>query len=304
MTPARQHATIAHWGFTLVELMVVLVIVAILSGLSLAGLAVARNRSKADASRFIVRKLSDAILENYETYEDLALSGKGLLDIRKRMREELPDSWAEVLPSAATPTTAAGRAYQRYKFAASPSVSYQSSECLYMIVTVSGLFPELIASIRPENVGDVDNDGAREFWDGWKRPIAFFRWAPGFSSDPPAVVAGRRDYSPLQIADSVNYHDPVDGAYLPGPPPTGGDLSAFALYPLIFSAGPDEAQNDPLSSSASGYGLLDSQNGWNDDDIKSLCVFNPENKGLVGAPDPTNASAYRDNITNHGLVGE
>jgi prepilin-type N-terminal cleavage/methylation domain-containing protein len=283
----------ARRGFTLVELLVVIIILAILSGLSLTGLARAGKKGSAETSRFMVAKLSDAVLDYYETYEDLAISStSSLVSIRSRMREELPDSWADVAPSThvPTPTTAAGRSYQRYKAATTPNDGYQSAECLYMIVTQSGLFPEMMESIRAERVGDIDNDGAREFWDGWNRPIAFFRWAPGFSSR-------------LQIADPVNRHDPLDWQYDP-PDSSGQDSMAFALYPLIFSAGPDEALNDPNSSGASGYGLLRADSGWPDAQLADICRFNPDNKGLVGAPDPDNATAYRDNITNHQLLAD
>ncbi len=294
MSRTLHAAPIARKAFTLVELLVVIIILAILSGLSLTGLARAGKKGAAETSRFMVAKLSDAVLDYYETYEDLAISStSSLVSIRSRMREELPDSWADVASSTnvPTPTTAAGRSYQRYKAATTPNNGYQSAECLYMIVTQSGLFPELMESIRAERVGDIDNDGAREFWDGWKRPIAFFRWAPGFSSR-------------LQIADPVNRHDPLDRDYEPPPPTTGEDPQGFALYPLIFSAGPDEALNDPNSSGASGYGLLRAENGWPDEKLGNICGFNPDNKGLVGSPDPDNANAFRDNITNHQLLAD
>lgn len=295
----------ARRGFTLVELLVVIIILAILAGLSLTGLTRAGKKGYAETSRFMVSKLSDAILDYYEAYEDLAISGtSSLVTIRTRMREELPDSWTEVFATGASPgpQTAAGRSYQRYKASTTPTAGYQGAECLYMIITQSGLFPDLMESIRADRVGDIDNDGAKEFWDGWNRPIAFFRWAPGFSSDPPSVTTGRRDYSRLQIADPVNRHDPLDVTYEPPPATTGADPNAFALYPLIFSAGPDEALNDPNSSGASGYGLLRADTGWPDAQLPDICRFNPDNKGLVGAPDPDNPNAYRDNITNHQLI--
>jgi len=289
-------------GFTLVELMVVIIIIAILSSLTLGGLAIGRQKGKAEVTRFMVQRLSSAIMDRYEEYEDLAGSGLSLASIRQRMREEMPDSWFDVFGSAgsnltSSPTTPAGRAYARYYAAgAAPTSAYASAECLYMIITQSGLFPDLLADIRPDQIGDIDDDGKKEFWDGWKRPIAFFRWAPGFSTDPPSVVAGRRDLSPVQIDDPTNFHDPID-ITTPLADPNG-----FALFPLIYSAGPDESTNDPNSTGPSGYGLITAANGWPNPSLVSPCTFNPGGTGLVGAPDPANASAYRDNIFSHDLM--
>jgi prepilin-type N-terminal cleavage/methylation domain-containing protein len=292
----------ARRGFTLVELMVVIIILAILSSLTLGGLSVGRKKGTTEVTQFMVQKLSAAIMDRYEEYEDLAGSSLSLVQIRERMREEMPDSWHDVLGSAGSNLTAAntpaGRAYARYYAAGvAPSPAYASAECLYMIITQSGLFPDVLADIRPELIGDIDGDGKKEFWDGWKRPIAFFRWAPGFSSDPPSVVAGRRDYSVVQIADAVNFHDPID---LRQPEE---DPSAFALFPLIYSAGPDESTNDPNSTGPSGYGLITAASGWNAAGLAHPCTFAPGGTGLVGAPDPSNPTAYRDNIFSHDLMG-
>lgn len=273
-------------GFTLVELMVVIIIIGILSSLTLSGLAVGRQKGKADVTRFMVQKLSSAIMDRYEEYEDLAGS-VSLAAIRERTREEMPDSWKDVFGSAGSnlsaTSTPAGRAYQRYYAAgAFPSSSYASAECLYMIITQSGLFPDVLGDIRPNQIGDIDNDGKKEFWDGWNRPIAFFRWAPGFSSP----------LSPIQVANATTHHDPLDI--------NESDNSAFALFPLIYSAGPDESTNDPNGSGPSGYGLRTAVNGWTNANLLSPC--DPAGMRFVGEPDPVNSSAYRDNIFSHDLM--
>jgi len=295
------HAPNARRGFTLVELLVVIIILAILSGLSLTGLARAGKKGNAETTKFMVGKLSDAILDYYETYEDLRLTLPTLAAVRLRMREELPDSWTDVAPSTnlPAPTTAIGRAYMRYKATApTPSPGYASAECLYMIITQSGLFPDFMESVKPDRVGDIDNDGKREFWDGWGRPIAFCRWPAGFS----------QPYSPIQVSDPVKYHDPVDIEAWPSL--TVSDTTAFAMIPLIFSPGPDEALNAPNSSGASGYGLvLSGTAGWQTNIVTGTTMgASPTTYqftgGLAGAPDPANPDAYRDNITNHELLAD
>ncbi len=271
-------------AFTLIELLVVIIIISILSAMALGGLANARKSSRTQTTTLMIRALSDAIMTQYEIYEDQALlvtNVSGLVTLRAKMREEMPDVWADVKGNINLATTSAGRSYSRYKqLRSSASTQYQSAECLYMILTVSGLFPDFLENVRPERVGDVDADGAKEFLDGWGNPIAFMRWAPGFSAP----------YSPIQFTDTQKYHDPIDHA--------GLDLTAFALYPLVYSPGVDGE-----------YGLLASANGWADVNLgvtapNTPCTFNPGGDGLVGAPNPAAAKSndYRDNITNHAIL--
>jgi len=280
----RSTSTPSHRGFTLVELLVVITILAILSSLTLMGLARAGSRGKSDATKFLIRKLSDAVTEHYETYEDAALTASSLVALRSRMREEMPDAWADIAPSTnvPTPSTAVGRTYQRYK-ARFPSASktFQGAECLYMIVTESGLFPDFLGSIKPDRVGDVDEDGAREFLDGWGRPIEFFRWAPGL----PSLL------TTIQI--------PASGGSNPRPDPmdvSNADPNAFALFPVIYSAGPDGAAGE-----SGAYGLTVAEDGWPDTSLPHICEFKPKNENLVGAP---TSSSHRDDITNHQLIAE
>lgn len=279
-------------GFTLTELLVVLVIIALLSALTLSGLAGARGRGKVEATKLLVSKINDAILEVYEDFEDKASSIGLLDDIRMQMRSEFPDSWAEVAGNPpptvlAAATTALERTYSNYKTNGGlPSNKYQGAECLYMIVTQSGRFSDLVAEIRPEQVGDVDNDGKKEFLDAWGNPIAFLRWAPGY------VLPIKK--ATIQIADPTNRHDPFDDS--------NADPAAFALFPLIYSAGPDEAGNSS-SGGPSGYGLIRAETGWPNTALPSICTFNP-GSGLVGAPDPANPKAYLDNVTNFDVMIE
>jgi prepilin-type N-terminal cleavage/methylation domain-containing protein len=277
-------------GFTLIELLTVITILAILGAISIGAMGNAASRGKADTSRNIVGMLSTAILEQYENYEDLAAAkvrtATSVVDLRKRMREEMPDSWADVAPSTNVPSAsyAASRAYAAYKASGNPSSTYGGAECLYMIITQSGWFPDFLSNVPSKFIGDIDKDGAFEFWDGWGRPISFIRWAPG------AMPANRRD--------AARYHDPLD--------PYNTDSTAFALVPLVFSPGKDESLNDPVSV-VSGYGLLSrNQNGWPDAALAvsgtTPCTYNPDGQGLIGSPDSDNPDAYRDNISNYDTL--
>jgi prepilin-type N-terminal cleavage/methylation domain-containing protein len=284
-------------GFTLTELLVTLAIIAILSAMMLGGLASAGRTRKRDVTKLFIQKISTALMEAYEDAEDEAAQFSTLIAVRSHLRSMFPDSWDEVADGAIlpSPTTPLERVYRRYKLSgATPSVAYQGAECLYMILTQSGRFPDFISEIRAEQVGDVDEDGKKEFLDGWGNPIAFLRWAPGY-------VAPTTQLLTVQVADPNNRHDPFDRWFDPSapPPPPQSDASAYALFPLIYSAGPDES-----GSGGSGYGLIRTSNGWPNANLIPLCGFSPSGTGLVGAPDPANPSAYLDNVTNFELMAE
>jgi prepilin-type N-terminal cleavage/methylation domain-containing protein len=301
-TPGPSPPPCKPTAFTLVELMVVLAILALLSALMLSGLASARRSQKRDATKRFIGRLSDAIMDAYEDFEDVAPSiyykagggANGLVAVRRRLRELFPDSWMDVagVQRNGNPSnvevgdlkTPAGRAYARYKPAGGlPTDQYEDAECLYMIITQSGLFPDLVAQIRPEQVGDVDQDGKREFLDAWGNPIAFLRWAPGYSSR-------------LQIPNPATNPDPFDRAT------PRSELSAYALYPLIYSAGPD-GSGGPNSGGPSPYGIAHAPLGWVS--VTAICDFTVNGR-LVGSPllAEGNPNAHLDNITNHDLMFE
>ena len=130
---------------------------------------------------------------------------------------------------------------------------------------------------------DIDADGAKEFLDGWGRPIAFSRWPAGFD----AATIDRSQPDPLDVMRVT--------AAVTSPFAAASD---WAMAPLIYSAGPDESLNDPLGS-ASGYGRQNPGPSWLSGlpatPISSTCQNNPN--GAV-----TNAEAASDNVSNYDLL--
>ena len=311
-------------GFTLIELLVVMVILMVLASLSLAGLAGVRQRAKIDKTQNTIRKIDSVIRPMYASYRTRRVTSNNdnesaaatsriaaenrLRNLRRITQYEMPDDWDDVVPSTSVPSLSAlpavaltgpTRSYSNYKQALTERTpNYASSECLFMIVARSGFEPEAMELFRSDEVGDIDGDGAFEFWDGWGRPIAFKRWAPGWVSDttppdssiPVSLTNPPRTLSPIQIADAKNAHDPLD--------PMRVDPASYALVPLIYSPGPDEATNDPNpdpgSNASSGYGLENVPV-----DIIATCNVDAAKGVLNGTPKA--GGAYRDNITNHDL---
>jgi len=281
-------------GFTLVELMVVLVIVAMLASLTLAGLSGVRQRAKADKTRSTIRKIDSVIQPMYESYatrrvpapvppppatpNPSTVATLRLQNLRLLMVVEMPDAWGDVrAPLPATANWAQNALYRRYATykMGNPARTDQlgPAETLMMILAMSGFDPGCMEQFRADEIVDSDGDGAKEFGDGWGKPILFVRWPAGFV--PPITVTPQPD--------------PLDVMRVTGPPV---DL---ALVPLILSAGPDEATND--LNGPSGYGISVG-NPW----LATLPIVSTCNGNNLGAVDPTNPTAVSDNITNYDLL--
>jgi prepilin-type N-terminal cleavage/methylation domain-containing protein len=315
-------------AFTLVELMVVLVIVAMLSALSLSGLAGVRQRAKADKTRSTIRKLHEIIVPQYESYLNRRIMTSGTLpqrcvglgtfapggpqvemasgpysaainrlwSQRLIMALEMPDQWNDVMTSGSSTAiplwtlTTPVRRYAKYKNQVSPTARYESAECLAMIVMRGGIDADAIEGFRGDEIGDIDKDGAPEFRDGWGSPIAFIRWPAGFD-----------------VLDPSTNPDPFDPMRVALP-------LGSSLEPLLYSPGADESLNDPTSSNLAGYGLVSSGSavpgGWVSLLVSSSLVSRSmlstrQGSTWAGGLPPgdsqeevTAREAARDNITN------
>jgi prepilin-type N-terminal cleavage/methylation domain-containing protein len=315
-TPAAVAAGRLRHAFTLVELMVVIVIIGILASLTLAGLAGVRQRAKIEKTKSTIRKIDAVIQPMYESYltRRVAPAGAGnrLAEARAMVRAkrllmigEMPDRWADVYLTPTAALSAGGtRLETRYAaYRASADARYQGAECLAMIVLRGGFLPDAAEMFRADELGDIDKDGAIEFWDGWGRPIGFIRWAAGFSSlvQPRNTSLVPDPFDPLRQTESIAYPDSAIAQ------------TDYALVPLVYSAGPDEATNDPLGT-VSGFGVeagADKShplfNGWRAImPPQSSVVAAPANLTTrVGSPvlgTITDPDAARDNIYNHDLI--
>lgn len=291
-------------AFTLVELMVVLVIIGILASLTLAGLAGVRQRARIEKTKSTIRKIDAVIQPMYESYLTRRVpmnSGNPkmaamtrLQNLRTLMAAEMPDNWADATVSLGATPWALTPGPNRYRQLAQAIgghanlTTYQGSECLFLIVALGGFDPWAIEGFRSDEIGDIDGDGAKEFHDGWGRPIGFIRWPVGFASlaQPQDPAANPDPFDPQKISAPGNPPDPTQ--------------ADFGLVPLIFSPGPDEALNDPLNTQASGYGLTPGQAVIG----KPLLSLRRAMEFLPGSlsDSPDAATAVRDNITNHDLL--
>ena len=283
-------------GFTLVELMVVIVIISILASLSLAGLNIGRQRSKIEKTKSTIRKLHEIVMPQYESYLNRRVSIPFVLDDRTKMAKarltgvrllavcEMPDQWKDVYPtvsgSAPSGSTPPVMRYQEMKNSMNPSKIFEGAECLSLIVLRGGFTPDVLEGFRTDEIGDIDGDGIPEFWDGWNRPISFIRWPAGFSS-------------PFQSLTATTDPDPLDPMKI---------SSDYALVPLIFSYGPDGAGSAPTDDTT-GSGLVSSGSsvpgGW----MSISPITSTRQSPLAGSLLLGSAGFDAgDNITNHDLI--
>ena len=249
-------------AFTLIELLVTITIISILASLTLAGLAVARQRVKADRTELTIRKIHEVVMPHYEKFLTrtppmpnvaatnavpavLLKKGTTLIAKRRMMALEFPDGWKDLQAPEPTsdpnwgpspPDRSFESGIARRLRSATPAfgtaamaavaAQYSDAECLWITVIRGGYAdPAIIGNFREDEFGDKDGDGQREFIDGWGNPIRFLRWAPGFVSryQPLPANAGSAD---------TRSHDAFDQAGI-------DPVARITLYPLIFSGGPD-----------------------------------------------------------------
>jgi prepilin-type N-terminal cleavage/methylation domain-containing protein len=304
-------------GFTLVELLIVMSILAILAGLTVAGLAAVVNNAREARTRSIIGKIDLLIDERWEGYRTRAVPVRitagispivaaqmRLSAMRALQRMELPDRRTDIVNFTTTPPTpevsgvtgmvptSLQRTYFRLAVRATGgnpsdsttwislntwSMEHEGSECLYLILSaMKDGDKSALEFFTADEIGDTDGDGMREILDGWGRPIAFLRWAPGYSQhqglDGAWGVAGADDDG-NGTADDIfeagwEFSDDVQATpvttqtriatrhptltslpFAPDPfDPVKVDprwaypqMNPFALKPLLFSAGVDGA---------------------------------------------------------------
>ncbi len=286
-------------GFTLVELLVVMMILAILSGMVLMALAGAQEAARRARTQATVTKLNGLIMNKWEEYKtrrvpldtsamspSLAATSR-LNMLREIMRLEMPSSFMDIKSNPVTPGLTRPAVSLSYLDAldtakhpgVDPVGPYQGAKCLYLIITKlcdDGRDAFQDSELATTVVIDPGSTDPMPFFvDGWGHPIGFIRWPSGMIYP----------YSELQSGDAVNDHDQFDYSNV-----YPGD---YATYPLIYSWGPD---GQP--------GVITHQNAT----TVANSPFIKDGSGLLeGAvdtvsPSPNTSTSYADNIHNH-LIG-
>jgi len=317
----RQGVAAASQGFTLVEMLVVITILAILAAMTLFTYMAASEVGKQARTQAQITKINIVVMTKWETYQEnyrlpfilpsssdrIKTNKLRMNAVREVMRMDLPDRITDVANAPVTPGLHRTKLSQQYLTYATNhasgkeadgktpipgpipgwSKSYQGAECLYLIL-VHTLDREGDATrfFRDAEIQDKDGDGMKEIIDGWGNPIEFLRWAPGFKS-------ALQDRDPIKSPDPFDPYGDYADTNLDGTPDT------FALFPLIFSAGPDKQYNitTDMKNPAVQYTKTTPPNN-------PFQVFtDAAGKQIrLGAVTPPNTSGHFDNITNHKIL--
>lgn len=288
-------------GFTLVELMIVVLIITILATIMLFALHNAGESARKARTRAQIARIHDLLMPLWESYtmrrvpvnippgtHPSAAAATRVNGLREIMRFEMPDRISDVVSGSGTYTgptlttltshPALSLAYRRRAQAARTatgvdwSVSYQGAECLYLILSrLQDGESNGLEHFRADEISDLDGDGMPEVLDGWGGPIAFLRWAPGFVA-PNSTLQNGTDTDPL---DPLRVYP-----------------ASFMLVPLIYSAGPDK-DTDILTEATFDYFNATPKNS----------PFHKPNADFIGTPkdidSPANGNGWADNIHNH-----
>jgi prepilin-type N-terminal cleavage/methylation domain-containing protein len=365
----------ARRGFTLVEMLIVIAIIAILAAAMAYAVGGAQESARVAKTRAIIAKLHTLVMQKYESYYNRRLpitipptvydpATKAVIPtppraiakvrcdaLRALMKMEMPERWTDVRddpknspipivspgnpasdpskwspygdindpsqPATVTITRPSiNQAYYAFfnslgaqNVASMESDANQGAKCLYLLVTMGLDEPDALKNFSTSDIGDPDHSGCKVFLDAWG-PIRFLRWAPGYSSplQPQWTTASQHDARMPDQSDPAGiYFAPKPGSIGPGGP---GRIrgNTFALYPLIYSAGPD-GHYDILSSMVAASGPFRyAQTKAANNPFESVSNVGQFQAGAFGAsvidpPDRATRTALgnADNITNHDI---
>jgi prepilin-type N-terminal cleavage/methylation domain-containing protein len=259
-------------GFTLVELMVVMGIIAVLAALTAAAVLNFLNVGPAQNTDLVLQKVDHALWQHWREITQqaqheklpasiLSLAGGDdkraqVILLKLRLKQEFPMSYAEalnpgggVIPAADLP----GLREYAIKLAgrtAAVDPNTESAACLLMalqrIRRGSTFNPD--EGLGASGIRDTDGDGMPEIIDGWGRPILFYRWP---SNNAEIQTEAAKHYKVL----SLDLEDPdrtlmsqswqVSTSLISGAK-TNGQMFEFLCHPISQNGQPQSFFATPV----------------------------------------------------------
>ena len=232
----------ARRGFSLIEILVVIGLIAFLTAAIVAVIPRVANAAKVAATKATIKKVDEMLNDRINGFrrwiqkQDL-LAGPGnppayvsyspyvaywsqsnpsnqpllkILATKWVFQASFPQAFADMKPPFNTPVN--------------PSSSHkavtESSECLYQFLTQGPLFdtePPSAADLRAIETADTDGDGLPEIVDAWGNPLRFYRCPTRLVR--PAAWSSSNSTSPPSLA-SPGPLDEIPQQPIPSPPPS------------------------------------------------------------------------------------
>jgi prepilin-type N-terminal cleavage/methylation domain-containing protein len=205
-------------GFSLIEILVVIGLIAFLTAALVAVVPRVANASKVAATRATIKKVDELLNDRINgfrrwiqrqdqqagsgipSYVDLGIYqqvGNNLqvakaICIKKLFAQAFAQTYSELPNSIQTANPRTG-----------PQGLGDSAGCLYLILTKGPLFdtePPSAADLKAIEIADTDGDGIPEIVDAWGQPLRFYRWPTRLvrpSTASPPNAPGQIDEVPL-----------------------------------------------------------------------------------------------------------
>ncbi len=246
-------------GYTLLEMLAVMTIIAVLAALSIAAYGSIVGMARESATRSTLAKIqalvdarSQAFARVYQRPYTVTSTAENILATQMfpPTSPAIPIAARKLLEAKYFPQAAAdlvdpgimikGRLTQRGMHAMYPRLVDASgvlvnpqvtpAEILYHVLTESSLggSPVALDSFGPSEVGDVNANGFPEFVDGWGKPIQLYRW-PTRLFRPAGQTPGTAVAPLLTAADLANVRLVI--SLLPGNLPAADGASDLGRDP-------------------------------------------------------------------------
>jgi len=276
-------------AFTLIELLTVFVILSILAGLTLSGLAGARQRAKIDKTRSTIRKIHEIVIPLYESYVERRVAAYAGLTTSKAVQNpasfaamansvagwqvasrrmlvaaDMPDLWDDAWDQSPDPT-GDGEVYWGQPLdigmAKAPNARYQAIawdrfrkpnfDSSLALAYESAECLQMIV-IRGGHAADaVEQFRADEIGDFDKDGMPEFHDGWG---RPISFIRWPVGFKSVLQGDSPDPMDPLNVTRH-----VGGGQSDRAVVPLIYSGGPNNSLDLDKGPSSGAYGLVTSR---------------------------------------------